>query len=136
MKALVVATAAVLALGGGAALAQPSGMSGMGMKAEKGMDTKGETKGEMKGMEGMDHKSMKAGKKGAKHKASGTVKKVDPQAGTVTLAHGPVKSLKWPAMTMDFKVTDKAMLEKLTEGKKVKVEFVQQGKEYVITSAK
>lgn len=72
----------------------------------------------------------------AAHQATGVVKKVDPKAGTVTLAHDPVKSLKWPAMTMGFTVKDKALLEKLPPGKKIEFEFVQQGKDYVITGVK
>lgn len=72
----------------------------------------------------------------ATHKAVGVVKKVDPQAGTATLAHEPVKSMKWPSMTMAFQVKDKAVLDKLAEGKKVEFEFEQRGKDYVITSAK
>ena len=72
----------------------------------------------------------------AAHPATGVVKSVDRAKGTVTLAHGPVKSLKWPAMTMPFTVKDKALLEKLQAGNKVEFEFVQQGKEYVITTVK
>lgn len=34
---------------------------------------------------------------------TGTVKAVNPKAGTVTLHHGPIAALKWPAMTMTFK---------------------------------
>jgi len=70
------------------------------------------------------------------HKASGTVTKVDPVSSKVTIAHGPVQSLKWPPMTMNFVVRDKALLGKLSSGKKVEFEFVQQGSDYVITSAK
>jgi Cu/Ag efflux protein CusF len=70
------------------------------------------------------------------HKATGVVKKVDPKAGTVTLAHDPVRSLNWPAMTMGFQVKDKPLLNKLAVDKKVEFEFVQQGKNYVITSVK
>ena len=73
---------------------------------------------------------------GAAHQATGVVKKVDAKAGTVTLAHDPVKSLKWPAMTMGFQVKDKALLEKLQAGKKVDFEFVQQGRDNVITSVR
>ena len=86
--------------------------------------------GEMKGMD-----MSKSDKKGT-HKADGTVKSVDAKAGTVTLDHEPVKSMSWPAMTMAFKVQDKALMDKLTQGKKVEVEFEQRGKDYVITSAK
>ena len=97
----------------------------------------------MKGMDmkDMDMKGMEMGKKPATgtqavHKAAGVVKKADPKAGTVTLAHDPVKSLNWSAMTMSFAVKDKAMLDKLQPGKKVEFEFVQQGKDYVITTVK
>lgn len=88
-------------------------------------------------MKGMDQKSMPMGTKGqTAYKASGTVKKLDKAKGTVTLAHGPVKELKWPSMTMAFGVNDKAMLDKFSAGKKVDFEFVQQGKDYVVTSVK
>jgi len=70
------------------------------------------------------------------HQATGVVKSVDAAKGAVMLAHDPVKSLNWPAMTMPFTVKDKALLDKLEPGKKVVFEFVQQGKNYVITSVK
>lgn len=70
------------------------------------------------------------------HKASGTVTKVDQANSKVTIAHGPVQSLKWPAMTMSFVVKDKVLFGRLGSGKKVEFEFVQQGRDYVITSAK
>jgi Cu/Ag efflux protein CusF len=44
---------------------------------------------------------MPAGAKMAK--GSGTVKAVDPAAGTITLDHGPIPEANWPAMTMTFK---------------------------------
>jgi len=66
----------------------------------------------------------------------GIVKKVDVSAGVVTLSHEPVKGLNWPAMTMGFKVADKASFSKLVEGKKVAVEFKQIDKDYVITAVK
>ena len=70
---------------------------------------------------------------GPSHKASGTVTKIDAAGGKVTIAHGPVQSLKWPAMTMTFGVGDKALLEGVQPGKKVEFEFAQQGTSYVIT---
>jgi Cu/Ag efflux protein CusF len=92
---------------------------------------------DVKGMSGMDQASpSRAGKTAATHKATGVVKKVDAKAETISLAHEPVAALKWPAMTMTFKVADKAMLRELGEGRKVEVTFEQRGKEYVITSVK
>jgi len=38
-------------------------------------------------------------------------------------------------MTMNFVVKDKALFDKLSSGKKTEFEFVQQGRDYVITSA-
>lgn len=89
--------------------------------------------GDMKGMDMGGKGSMS---KDAKHKANGVVKALDSQKSTVTIAHGPVQSMKWPAMSMTFKVKDKALLDKLAITRKVDVEFVEQGKDYVVTSVK
>ena len=64
------------------------------------------------------------------------VTRVDPARSSVTIAHEPVESLKWPAMTMGFKVEDKAMLEKLKPGEKVDFSFRKSGKDYVLTEVK
>ena len=88
------------------------------------------------GMKGMDMGDKPAAGAQAAHKATGVVKKVDPKSGTVTLAHEPIKSLNWPAMAMGFQVRDKTLLDKLQPGKKVEFEFVQQGKDYVVTGVK
>ena len=106
------------------ARAQSQGMGGMDMK---GMDMKDD-------MKGMEMKSEKG--KSKTHKGSGTVSKVDSEKGTVTIAHGPVESMNWPAMTMTFKVKDKKMLGKVKEGDKVDFSFVQSGKDYTITQVK
>ena len=70
------------------------------------------------------------------HQATGVVKSMDRAKSAVMLAHDPVKSLNWPAMTMPFTVKDKALLDKLQPGKKIEFQFVQEGKNYVITSVK
>ena len=92
------------------------------------------------GMGGMDMKGMDMGKdkksEGKTHKGVGTVKKVDPAAGKVTIAHGPIPTMKWPAMNMTFTVKNRAMLGKFSQDKKVEFEFVEQGSNYVITSVK
>ena len=53
----------------------------------------------------------------------GVVKKVDAKAGTVTIDHDPIKALNWPAMTMPFKVADKALLAKMKPGAKVRFQL-------------
>ena len=118
------ALAAVLVLTLGAipmSHAQSGSMKGVDMKD---MDMKGMDKGADKKSESKTHKGI------------GTVKKVDLTGGKVTLAHGPIQSLKWPAMTMSFTVKNKALLGNLSQDKKVEFEFVQQGSDYVITSFK
>jgi len=71
------------------------------------------------------------------HQAAGTVESVDAKAETISLNHGPVETLKWPAMTMQFKVTNKALLKDLKPGASVAVEFVErQPGEWVITAIK
>ena len=87
-------------------------------------------------MKGMDLGKKQAAATTVTHKTVALVKKVDVKGGKVTLDHEPVQSLNWPAMTMGFTVTDKKLLDKLTEGKKVEVEFERAGKDYVITSVK
>lgn len=81
-------------------------------------------------------KMEKSSKSAATHKATGVVKTIDRAKGTVTLAHEPVKSLNLPAMTMSFAVKQKPLFDKLQAHKKVEIEFVQQGKDYVITAVK
>lgn len=49
----------------------------------------------------------------------GEIKKVDREAGKVTIAHGPMPS-GMPAMTMVFRVQDPAWLEQLAVGQKIR----------------
>ena len=90
----------------------------------------------MDDMKGMDMAKKSAATAPVVHKAMGTVKKMDAKGGVVTLAHEPIKSLNWPSMTMGFKVKDKMLMDKLTDGKKVEFEFTQDDKYYVITGVK
>lgn len=105
-------------------------VSATGAAWAQGQDMKGH---DMKAMDGQDKRTQAPS---GLHRASGTVKKLDPAQGTVTFAHGPVKSLGWPAMTMGFVVKDKKLLDRLAADKKVDFEFVQQGSDYVVTSVK
>jgi Cu(I)/Ag(I) efflux system membrane fusion protein len=59
------------------------------------------------------------------HKGKGIVEAVDAGGGTVEIKHGPIPSLKWPAMTMEFKVKDKAMLGGVKKGQSVEIEITQ-----------
>jgi len=52
-----------------------------------------------------------AGTAGAGHKAEGKVDSADAKTGMVSISHGPITSLKWPAMTMEFKAANDALLK-------------------------
>lgn len=109
----------------------------MNMKRMEGMDMKDmDAKKCLDMMKGMDDKGATKAAKSRIHEADAVVKAVDAAQGKVTLAHGPVKSLDWPAMTMAFAVKDKALLDKLAVGKKVHVGFQKEGDSYVVSSVK
>jgi Cu(I)/Ag(I) efflux system periplasmic protein CusF len=141
MKRFAVFTAVLVAVTAPASWAQQGGMGGMDMK------DKGHENMDMSKCKGMDmdkcmqmmDKDKKSGAKKSQaktHKGTGVVKNVDAAGGKVTIAHGPIPSISWPAMSMAFSVKDKKMLAKLAPEKKVEFQFVQQGSDYVITSIK
>ena len=73
----------------------------------------------------------------AGHQASGEVVSVDAKDGSISISHGPVASLKWPAMTMEFKAANPSLMSSLKPGAKVSFEFVERAQgEWVITSVK
>lgn len=65
------------------------------------------------------------------HRGTGTVRKID--TGMVTLSHGPIASLNWPAMTMSFKLKGAALAKGIKVGDVVDFELVQSGDNYVVT---
>ncbi|HEY6043787.1 MAG TPA: efflux RND transporter periplasmic adaptor subunit [Nitrosospira sp.] len=67
------------------------------------------------------------------HHGVGSVEAVDWAHATVTIAHDPIASLNWSAMTMDFRARDPALLRPLKPGEKVDFEIVEESAgEYVI----
>lgn len=86
---------------------------------------------------GADAEQSASPAKGASHHADGTVEEVDAKAGTVSISHGPIDSLKWPAMTMEFKIANESLRAGLKPGAMVGVDFVERAAgEWVITSVK
>jgi Cu/Ag efflux protein CusF len=49
----------------------------------------------------------------------GTVNQIDAAAATVNITHEAIPALKWPAMTMDFKIADKKLLSGIKSGQTV-----------------
>ena len=50
----------------------------------------------------------------------GQIKKIDKNAGKVTISHGPLTNLGMPAMTMVFRVKDPAWLDQVKAGDKIR----------------
>jgi Cu/Ag efflux protein CusF len=51
--------------------------------------------------------------------SEGEIRKIDKEAGKVTIKHGPLTNLDMPAMTMVFRVKDPAMLDQVKVGDKI-----------------
>ncbi len=64
------------------------------------------------------------------------VRKLDLEGGKLTLKHAEIKSLDMPGMTMVFVVKDKALLDKLKVGDKVKFKAINDGGKYTVTEIK
>lgn len=62
----------------------------------------------------------------------GEVKKIDQNAGKITLKHGPIQNLDMPAMQMVFRVADPALLQKLQVGDKVTFEADKIGGHFTV----
>ena len=86
---------------------------------------------------GMAGTSMGGGTATVTHKAEGTLDSIDAKAGTVTVTHQPVASLKWPAMTMDFALANDSLVSGVKPGAPIGFEFVERKPgEWVITAVK
>lgn len=73
-----------------------------------------------------ESQAMKMAAKDAQlHHAKGTVNKINPD-GSVNISHGPVNSLGWPGMTMNFQLQDKALLKGVNPGQRVDFEIARQ----------
>lgn len=59
------------------------------------------------------------------YKATGRIEKIT--RTSVTLKHGPVPALEWPAMTMSFRLEDRALVRGFKAGDQVRFTFEQSG---------
>jgi len=66
--------------------------------------------------------------------ADGEVRKVDKAQGKITLKHGEIKALDMPPMTMVFQVKDKAWLDRLKPGDKVRFSAASESGRYTVTA--
>ena len=67
-----------------------------------------------------DHASSAAAPPMSAAPVDGVVKKVDRNAGKVTVAHGPLVNLNMPAMTMAFRVKEAGWLDRLKVDDKIR----------------
>lgn len=65
--------------------------------------------------------------------AEGEVRRVDRNSGKLTLRHGEIKQLSMPPMTMVFEVKDKAILDSLKPGDKVKFRAIDENGKLTVT---
>lgn len=112
MKRLLVSSLATLALG---AVAVPLASAGDDHHSMEGHDK----------MEAM-----------APTWADGEVRKIEKEAGKLTLRHGEVKNLDMRAMTMAWKLKDPAMLDKLKVGDKILFTAEKLNGQFTITEIK
>jgi Cu/Ag efflux protein CusF len=59
--------------------------------------------------------------------ATGTVNAVDPAQHKINLSHGPISSLGWPAMTMEFPVAPSVDLSRIKPGSRVDFTIEKKG---------
>ncbi|MGQ0531777.1 MAG: copper-binding protein [Caulobacteraceae bacterium] len=65
--------------------------------------------------------------------STGTVTQVDAAAGTITINHGPIEAVSWPAMTMQFTAENPATLQGIAVGDSVAFELKSATETSVVT---
>lgn len=99
------------------------------------MSTPASAQSDHMNMHGMDrstsskHSSTKAAVE--EHEGSGKVTRIDGKS--ITIAHGPIAAVGWPAMTMSFALTTPQVATGIAVGDTVRFRFTQHGKQSVVT---
>lgn len=84
-------------------------------------------------MDGEEMPMMEPGSGMQTASAEGTVTAIDAEAGTITVDHGPVPAIEWPAMTMAFEA-DEQLRSEVSVGEGIAFEFRTGSEGNVITS--
>ena len=66
------------------------------------------------------------------HTGEAVVESLD--AGAIMLSHGPIPSLKWPDMTMEFKLAAAGQAKAIAPGDRVRFRFYRSGNDFVLDS--
>lgn len=64
---------------------------------------------------------------------AGEIRKVDKDNKKITIRHGEIRHLDMPGMTMVFRVSDPALLDRVKAGDKVKFRAEKAGGTFVVT---
>jgi Cu(I)/Ag(I) efflux system protein CusF len=78
-----------------------------------------------------------SGAPAAKHgQGKGVIKAIDAKAGTLTIQHGPIPAISWPAMTMTFKAKPAALLKGLKVGETIGFDTTVRGMSADVTAVR
>jgi Cu(I)/Ag(I) efflux system protein CusF len=78
-----------------------------------------------------------SGAPAAKHgQGKGLIKAIDAKAGTLTLQHGPIPAVSWPAMTMTFKARPPTLLSGLKVGQTIGFDTTVRGMDADVTAVR
>ena len=86
---------------------------------------------DMSNMKGMAVSGPRAAKHG---QGIGVIKAIDTKKGTLTIQHGPIPTVSWPAMTMTFKATPPALLTGLKVGQTIGFDTTVRGMSADVTA--
>lgn len=64
----------------------------------------------------------------------GEVRKIDAEAGKITVKHGEIKSIDMPPMQMSYRVSDPSWLTKVQPGDKIRFSADKVNGQYTITT--
>ncbi len=65
---------------------------------------------------------------------TGVITAIDPKAGRITIKHGAIPAVGWPAMTMTFKATPPALLRGVRAGQTVGFDVRTKGMDAEVTA--
>jgi Cu(I)/Ag(I) efflux system protein CusF len=88
---------------------------------------------DMSNMQGMSMSAAPAAKHG---KGVGVIKAIDAKAGTLTIQHGPIPAVSWPAMTMTFKAKPAKLLTGLKVGETIGFDTTVRGMAAEVTAVR
>ena len=113
------------------ALAAAALLSACGQKAETNATATEQPAAANTTSADMDNMAMPADTKMGK--GTGTVTAIDKAAGKITLDHGPIPAVGWPAMTMAFKAKPE-LLDSVAVGDKVAFDLTLHGNDGEVTA--